>query len=134
MFLCLYITFRKKNKKNGKTPSSVNVVRAAQEYWASPRKGSLRLIQNQFKGCFYIKVIIAVPFRNNKLPLQNYWKSDYFVTFLTIVQKKKREKDLKAKRQMRKAKNTDKIASHHLAIFCIFKQITYYFQAWTQLS
>ena len=78
---------------------------------------------------FYPKVVISVPFRNKKLPLQNHWKSDYFVTFLTIVQKKKREKDLKAKRQMRKAKNTDKIASHHLAIFCIFKQITYYFLA-----
>ena len=83
----------RKKKENGKTPSSVNVVRAAKEYRASPRKGSLlRLIQNQGNGCFYIKVIIAVPFRNNKLPLQNYWKSDYFVTFLTIVQKKREKK------------------------------------------
>ena len=41
---------------------------------------------------FYTKVVILVPFRNKKLPLQNHWKSDYFVTFLTIVQKKKERK------------------------------------------
>ena len=81
-----------------------------------------------FTSKLLLQLILAITnYGLPKLPLQNYWKSDYFVTFLTIVQKKKREKDLKAKRQMRKAKNTDKIASHHLAIFCIFKQITYYF-------
>ena len=51
--------------------------------------------------------------------------SDKNFEFSSIVQccawKKREKKDLKAKRQMRKAKNPDKIASYHFAIFCIFK-------------
>ena len=76
---------------------------------------------------FYNKVVILVPFRNKKLPLPKSLEIRLLCDLFDHCAEKKREKDLKAKRQMRKAKNTDKIASHHLAIFCIFKQITYYF-------
>jgi hypothetical protein len=76
---------------------------------------------------FFIKVIIAVPFRNNKFIIAKLLEIRLLCDLKDHCAEKKREKDLKAKRQMRKAKNTDKIASHHLAIFCIFKQITYYF-------
>ena len=80
----------------------------------------------------FISVIIAINFGNNKLrapqiTIAKLLEIRLLCDLFDHCAEKKREKDLKAKRQMRKAKNTDKIASHHLAIFCIFKQITYYF-------
>ena len=78
-------------------------------------------------GVFISKLFIAVSFCNKKNTIAKLLEIRLLCDLFDHCAEKKREKDLKAKRQMRKAKNTDKIASHHLAIFCIFKQITYYF-------